>query len=650
MKKIFKLGLLSLATTSMLYGQQTAISYMQNANKAVVLKNLVDKITNINNSIGLYVVNTGGNPTYDTTADKLSFGFTKETMYEYSNLYADDLTRMDGNTCTLSTVAGYINYCSNTDSAGVTYNYIYNSTNKIPIGIEFNPSTILGTTTLNIDSKIIAYLNSKGIVMKDNKFVKYFSEKTLSIIKQEYYITKENSDITFNDVTLRDLTDPTVASSYTDGDVVYSPDGKGGFLIYMIATDGSGNKFWQIIGEPKIALIVNSVSDLEDIKLSIGEDITVLDDGGVAIVYTMQDTVLDGEGNAAASWNKNTGNYEKNYYFSPIKISDISLGVSAELKKALGNWDSHTKLKDTYIDSILYDPKWQSQVDRNGNKIIATSDYTITYGENDAYTVYVKTGDYKPLVDAGGNPIMKSQVLNTIIGHVKYLNGSYKKLYFGISASEFYTSGLVKWIGFNHTGLSGSDVWIYHGGSGKSYTSRKKYDTTYLKKYSRHKNNIGVKHSWNYNYLNSGLNIYENIACKVTNDSCNTSYACHHNTSMCVYMNKSSVTNKLASSEFNMKLGCHDTARITYNDGKGSMVLLDEGEKMLVNVLPVWDAEISGYAHKLTYDLNGNGVIGDNFDKSFVNKEFDITEIDASTFGDLRCIKRNAASNYGVNQ
>lgn len=256
--KTLKISLIASAIlTTSLFSSQTALSYIQNINKSVVMKSMVDKIENINSSIGLYIVNTGGQPSYSSSSDKLSFGFPKSEMYEYSNLMAEDMAKIDGTPCDLDSVNPMI--CSSSDTDGVQYNFRYDSTGKIPVGIEIDPSDILGSTTMAVNNKLIAYMNSKNIIYKGGKFVKYFSDTTLGMVKQQYYIKKENPSIQFVDMT------STSASGYTQGDVIYSPDGKGGFLIYMTQTDAGGNKYWDVIGEPKITLAVNSVIDENNI-------------------------------------------------------------------------------------------------------------------------------------------------------------------------------------------------------------------------------------------------------------------------------------------------------------------------------------------------------------------------------------------------
>lgn len=304
----------------------------------------------------------------------------------------------------------------------------------------------------------------------------------------------------------------------------------------------------------------------------------------------------DGSETSSNVWNKTTGSYEKNYYFNPIKISDISLGISAELQRALGSWDPHTTLNNTYINVIQY-----SNVYKNG----------------------------EDKLDEGGQKIMIAQSLKNILGNIEYTNGSTKKLYFGIPASKIASSDNAKFIGFNHTGLSGSDVWISRLNSGLSYSGAKMY--------SRSDHNYGVYHNWSYNYLDSGLNIYRNIDCDLYDDTCNTQYACHHNTSMCVWLPIQSIVSKLSTSDFNMKLSCLNDARISYySDITKKTILKNKGKLVNVNVKPL---------------TNGNHLItfGSGINEKFESSNFDITYITAETFGNLQCIQRNSTSNYGTN-
>lgn len=681
-------------TTSILFAiEDTALNYLQNYNNSILVKESVSKLNNLSNSIGSYIVNTGGNPSL--SSNTLSLTITKDSIQEFNNMSNEDFHKLDNS------------------KSDVSYSLKYDSSNKIPIGLSFTKQNLFGTTNLDLNNeKVIAYLNSNGIVYDKptETLTKYFNQTTMSTIKQEFYILKDNSNISIIDVS------DAKATSLPEDTIAYSPDGKGGFLIYQKKSSN-----WNIIGEPEIQLAIDSSDNLNNIKLPIGDSVIVLNDGGKAIQYTMQSSVGDGGETSNSVWNKTTGSIEKNYYFNPIKISDIAMDISAELQQGVGEWDGHTFLKKTYIDTIQYQEVYDVEKNIDGTDKL----------DLDGNVIYKK--------DEGGQKIMIAQSLSNIIGHVKYegglgtggetityggfyhssnIFGSYGgRLYFEIPSSEYtnYTKP-VEWIGssfiinvnsndsklplndlrsswplpeLQYHPCSGSfgggalvyncDVWIGLNinkitGGGVSLSTTKttnyknsgitlykvpnaiEYTKALVPAYTIAKNNYDnclnlAKQYYQSNnidyytlteYSNLQCNsykttmdtAYQNIKC-LDNNSCNTQYACHHDASHCVHMNTGSVTQNLSDTEFNMTLGCYDGARISYyNPITKKKVLKKTNEKVIVNV-----KKQNNNTHLITF---GSGI-----NESMVNDSFDITYIDINTFGYLQCIKRNATSNYG---
>ena len=89
---------------------------------------------------------------------------------------------------------------------------------------------------------------NNGMTLVQEQKVAVFSEDRINKFKETL---KDNPKPSANGII--QLNNPSHSSGR-----VYSPDGKGGFLIYMVQLDGSGNKYWQVIGEPQIALTVDS--------------------------------------------------------------------------------------------------------------------------------------------------------------------------------------------------------------------------------------------------------------------------------------------------------------------------------------------------------------------------------------------------------
>lgn len=569
---------LIISSTILFANDDTAINYLQNYNNSILVKESVSKLNNLTNSIGSYIVNTGGNPSVSGTV--LSLNLNKTNLKDFNNMSDEDFYKLDGS------------------KSDVSYTLQYDSSNKIPIGINFKKSDLFGNTNFDLSNqKVIAYLNSNGIIVNpDSSLTKYFNNTTMSTIKQEYYIIKDNSNIQ-----IIDITSPSYNNLPNDT-IAYSPDGKGGFLIYQ-----KSNSNWNVIGEPKIQLAVNSSDNLNDIKLPIGDSVIVLDEGGKAIQYTMQSSLnSDGSETSSNVWNKTTGSYEKNYYFNPIKISDISLGISAELQRALGSWDSHTHLSDTYIDSINYNSIYKTEKNIDGTDKLDGPGNPI----------------YK--LDEGGKKIMIAQSLESIMGYISYYGGhttgSDGKLYFEILSNELNNNKNVRFIGHNYANPEGSSCGAPHLSC----------DVVILKPGSVGK---GQMVTYSHNLLYKGIT-YES---RISNLNQYTSQACHHNTSQCVYLPTLTIANGISTSEFNMKLGCLNDARISYySDITKKTILKNKGELVNVNVKPL---------------TNGNHLItfGSGINEKFESSNFDITYITAETFGNLQCIQRNSTSNYGTN-
>jgi hypothetical protein len=308
MKKILYGIISSLALTTSLYSA-TAFEQLQLSNQKILVDGIISKTKLLGNSIGQYIVNTGGYPTYNSSQDKLIYDNidgNKIEMYKYTNLTSNYLTKLDGTECNKDTY--YSDYCRSTDTQGVNYLVKYDSLNKIPIGISFHPEDILGASTLDLtDDKIIAQLNLNGIVYQSGKLVKYFSDQTLATIKQSYFLLNSNPSLNIKDVS------ETNASTKNVGDIVYSPDGNGGFLIFIVALDTSGNKYWKAYGEPQVILTADNEDALASINASINDEITVLNPGGIAITYTAQSVTTSDTGDAQTTWQMSNGAFTKNY-------------------------------------------------------------------------------------------------------------------------------------------------------------------------------------------------------------------------------------------------------------------------------------------------------------------------------------------------
>jgi hypothetical protein len=308
MKKILYGIIGSLALTTSLYST-TALEQLQLVNQKILVDGIISKTTLLGNSIGQYIVNTGGYPSYNISQDKLTYDnidSNKIEMYKYSNLTSNYLSNLDGTPCITDAVS--TNYCRSDDTQGIDYLIKYDSLNKIPIGISFYPESILGNSILDFNNdKIIAQLNLNGIVYKSGKLIKYFSDTTLATIKQSYFILSSNPTIQIKDVS------ETTLSSRSVGDIVYSPDGNGGFLIFMVDLDTSGNKYWKAYGEPQVILTAYSEDALESINSSINDEITILNPGGIAITYTAQGVTTTDTGAAQTTWQMSNGAFTKNY-------------------------------------------------------------------------------------------------------------------------------------------------------------------------------------------------------------------------------------------------------------------------------------------------------------------------------------------------